>query len=55
MQGEDALQFGLNAIMGLTESILTSLPAVVEETGVEALLIDNAHFYVELGAIALGI
>jgi len=55
MQGEDALQFGVKAIMGLTESILNSLPAVVAETGVEALLIDSGHFYVELGAIALGI
>ena len=55
MQGEDALQFGVKAIMGFTESILTSLPAVVAETGVEALLIDSGHFYVELGAIALGI
>jgi MGT family glycosyltransferase len=55
MQGEDALQFGVKAIMGFTESILTSLPAVVAETGVEALLIDSGHFYVELGAMALGI
>jgi zeaxanthin glucosyltransferase len=55
MQGEDALQFGLNALMGITESILTSLPAAVAETGVQALLIDSAHFYVELGAMALGI
>lgn len=55
MQGEDALGFGIKAIIGFTESILTSLPAAVAETGVEALLIDSAHFYVELGAIALGI
>jgi zeaxanthin glucosyltransferase len=55
MQGEDALQFGVNAIVGVTESILPSLPAVVAETGVEALLIDTAHFYAELGAIELGI
>jgi zeaxanthin glucosyltransferase len=55
MQGEDALQYGIKAIMGFTESILESLPATVEETGVDALLIDSAHFYVELGAIKLGI
>ena len=45
MQGEDALQFGVKAIMGFTESILTSLPATVSKTGVEALLIDTGHFY----------
>jgi zeaxanthin glucosyltransferase len=55
MQGEDALQFGVKGVMGWTESILNSLPAVVAETGVEALLIDSGHFYAELGAIALGI
>jgi hypothetical protein len=27
----------------------------VEKSGVEALLIDSVHFYVELGAIELGI
>ena len=55
MQGEDALEFGVKTIIGLTESILNSLPATVAETGVEALLIDTGHFYAELGAIQLGI
>jgi len=55
MQGEDALEFGVKTIIGLTESILNSLPAAVAETGVEALLIDAGHFYAELGAIQLGI
>jgi zeaxanthin glucosyltransferase len=55
MQGEDALEFGVKAIIGFTESILNSLPTTVVKTGVEALLIDSAHYYVELGAIELGI
>ena len=55
MQGEDALEFGVKTIIGLTESILNSLPATVVETGVEALLIDTGQFYAELGAIHLGI
>jgi len=41
--------------IGLTELVLNSLPAIVAKTGVEALLIDTAHFYAELGAIELGI
>jgi MGT family glycosyltransferase len=55
MQGEEALEFGVKTIIGLTESILNSLPATVAKTGVEALLIDAGHFYAELGAIELGI
>jgi MGT family glycosyltransferase len=55
MQGEDALEFGVKTIIGLTESILNTLPDTVAETGVEALLIDAGHFYAELGAIQLGI
>jgi zeaxanthin glucosyltransferase len=55
MQGEDALQFGIKAAMGFSESVLKSLPAVVAKTGVDALLIDSAYFYAELGAIQLGI
>jgi zeaxanthin glucosyltransferase len=55
MQGEDALQYGIKAAMGFSESILKSLPATVAKTGVDALLIDSAYFYAELGAIQLGI
>ena len=55
MQGEDALQFGIKAALGFTESVLNSLPAMVAKTGVDALLIDTVYFYAELGAIDLGI
>jgi len=55
MEGEEALEFGVKHLIGLTESVLSSLPATVAKTGVEALLIDTGHFYAELGAIELGI
>jgi zeaxanthin glucosyltransferase len=55
MQGEQALQFGIKAALGFTESVLNSLPATVAKTGVDALLIDTVYFYAELGAIDLGI
>src|ERR1700750_1691468 len=37
MQGEDALEFGVKTIIGLTESIFSSLPAALAETAVEGL------------------
>jgi zeaxanthin glucosyltransferase len=54
LQGEDALQFSVGRLMAQTEMILKSLPATVEATGVDALLIDTIQFYAELGAIRLG-
>jgi zeaxanthin glucosyltransferase len=50
MQGDAALEFSMGAIMAQTEMILESLPAMVEENGVDALIIDNIQFYAELGA-----
>jgi zeaxanthin glucosyltransferase len=55
MQGEDALKFGVGLVMAQTETILKSLPAVVQANGVDALVIDTVQFYAELGAIQLGI
>src|ERR1700739_4226643 len=55
MQGEDALEFGVKTITGLTASVLSSITPAVSQTGVKALLIDAGHFYAELGAIQLGI
>ena len=54
MQGDEAVQMGANALMAQTESILKSLPAIVDKSGVDALLIDTVQFYVELGAMQLG-
>jgi zeaxanthin glucosyltransferase len=55
MQGDDALEFSIGVIMAQTETILESLPAMVEENGVDALIIDNIQFYAELGAMHLGL
>src|SRR5246500_3699571 len=54
MQGEDALKFGVGTVLAQTETILKSLPAVVQANGIDALLIDTVQFYAELGAIPLG-
>jgi MGT family glycosyltransferase len=55
MQGEDALQFSVRVLLAQTESILKSLPAIVQGNGVDALLLDTVQFYVELGAMQLGL
>jgi zeaxanthin glucosyltransferase len=54
MQGEDALQLSARAVLARTESILKSLPAVVQANEIDALLIDTVQFYAELGAMQLG-
>ena len=54
MRGDEALQLGARAMLAQSESILKSLPAVVHKSGVDALLIDSVQFYVELGAMQLG-
>ena len=54
-QGDDALQFSVGAVLAQTETILKSLPAIVRENGIDALIIDTVQFYAELGAIRLGI
>jgi zeaxanthin glucosyltransferase len=54
MQGEDALKFGVGLVMAQTETILKSLPAVVQANGIDALVIDTVQFYAELGAMQLG-
>jgi MGT family glycosyltransferase len=53
MQGEDALQFASHVVMAQTESMLKTLPEVVETNDVDALVIDSVNFYAELGAIQL--
>jgi zeaxanthin glucosyltransferase len=54
MQGEDAMQFSVRVLLGRTEAILKSLPAVLQANGVDALVIDTIQFYAELGAMQLG-
>jgi zeaxanthin glucosyltransferase len=54
MQGEDAVQFSVRVLLGRTEAILKSLPAVAQANGIDALVIDTIQFYAELGAMQLG-
>ncbi|MGA8478153.1 MAG: glycosyltransferase [Chthoniobacterales bacterium] len=52
--GEDALKFAMSMLMTQSEAILKSLPATLEATGVDALLLDVGQFYAELAAMQLG-
>ena len=54
MQGDEAFQFAAQVMMGQSESILKSLPDVVNANGIDALLIDTIQFYVEFAAMQLG-
>jgi MGT family glycosyltransferase len=55
LQGEDALKFAIRVVLAQTESVLKSLPAIVQANGVDALLLDTVQFYAELGAMQLGL
>src|ERR1700752_5282721 len=54
-QGEDALQFAMRHVMAQTETIMKSLPKIVRDNKIDALVIDNIQLYAELAAIRLGI
>ena len=53
--GWEALQFYCGVISRETEKILQSLPQMVEKTRIDALVLDPIQFFVELGAIKLGV
>ena len=53
MEGQDALQFSVRNVLAQTETILKSLPGIVEANGIDALIIDTVQFYAELGALRL--
>lgn len=55
LKGEDASSFTMRALMTEIEFILKTMPAMIRATGVDALLIDPARFYAELGAMQLGV
>jgi zeaxanthin glucosyltransferase len=55
MQGEDALQYSVRSVLLQTETILESLPAMVQANGIDALILDTVQFYAELAAMRLGI
>jgi zeaxanthin glucosyltransferase len=53
MQGDDALEFACRLVLDQTETILESLPAMVEANDIDALVLDTVQFYAELGAMQL--
>jgi MGT family glycosyltransferase len=55
LEGEEAVAFYCAVAAKETEMILTSLPKMVETTGIEGLIIDPIQFFAELGAMKLGI
>jgi zeaxanthin glucosyltransferase len=55
LAGWEALEFYCGVIAKETEKILQSLPRVVEDAGIDALVLDPIQFFAELGAIKLGL
>jgi len=53
-QGPEALEFTLRSIASMTDSLLDSLPGILEKAGIDALVLDTYHFYMELVPIRLG-
>jgi MGT family glycosyltransferase len=52
-QGDDALEFSCHLVLDQTETILKSLPAMVQANNIDALVLDTVQFYAELGAMQL--
>jgi len=55
LQGEDALVFSLRQVLRQTEGILNWMPAMVEKSGLDAVILDTVQFYAELAPMRLGI
>jgi zeaxanthin glucosyltransferase len=55
LQGDDATRLVLQIVASRTETMLHSLPGVIADEGVDALVIDTYQFYAELVPIHLGI
>src|SRR6202521_3000407 len=54
LQGDDALGFAVGLLVQRTEAMLKSMPAMLEATAVDALIIDPIQFYAELAPMNLG-
>lgn len=54
-QGNEALKFSMGLIMSQSESMIKSLPGIVQSNQIDALIIDCVNFYVELAALQFGI
>jgi zeaxanthin glucosyltransferase len=56
LHGPEVLRYTSREVMlGITESALEHLPQKIAETGVEALVFDTVHFFIELVSMRLGI
>jgi zeaxanthin glucosyltransferase len=53
-QGEDALYFNLLCIAAIADAMFDRLPAMLNAAGVDAVVVDSSHFYVELVPMSLG-
>jgi zeaxanthin glucosyltransferase len=53
MQGDDALEFSCHLVLDQTETILKTLPAMIQTHHIDALVLDTVQFYAELGAMQL--
>ena len=54
LQGEEALQFTVQSVAILTETMVNSLPATLAAAGVDAVVLDTYQFFVELVPLSLG-
>jgi MGT family glycosyltransferase len=55
LEGDGAIEFYCGLAAKQTEAIFQSLPKMLEETGIEALIIDPIQFFAELAAMKLRI
>ena len=53
-QGEDALYFTLRCLAATADAMFDRLPAMLLAAGVDAVVVDSHHFYVELVPMSLG-
>jgi zeaxanthin glucosyltransferase len=53
-QGEDALYFTLLCVGAIADAMFDRLPAMLKAAGVDAVVVDPSHFYVELVPMSLG-
>jgi zeaxanthin glucosyltransferase len=55
LQGEEALRATMTNIAHRTQAMLNSLPRILAEAVVDAVIIDTVLFYVELAPMSLGL
>ena len=53
-QGREALEFTFRAIALMTDLLFDYLPGILKKEGIDALVLDTYHFYMELVPIKLG-